>query len=63
MTLKDIEKEMENIGFTADSPKSEKYPITYLQLVGLASHFYNLGFNQSVTEIIDADEDYVSSMT
>ena len=63
MTLKDIQKEMENIGFTTDSPKSEKYPITYIQLVGLAAHFYNLGFSQSVTEFIDADEDYVSNMT
>lgn len=63
MTLKDIEKEMENIGFTTDSPKNEKYPITYLQLVALASYFYNLGFNQSITEIIDADEDFISTMT
>lgn len=63
MTMDEIRQEMEKIGFDKDVVTNERYPITYWQLVGLASHFYSLGFSQSVSEFLDADEDYVSSMT
>jgi len=61
MTVGDIQKEMEALGWTKDSVQSN--PPIYWQLVELAQHFYSLGFNQSISEVMDASEDFISTMT
>ena len=59
MTVREIQQKMEELGWSEESVKDHHL---YLQIVGLASHFYSLGFSQSVTEFIDAEEDYISTM-
>ena len=61
MTVKEITEEMNRLGWTKESV--QQHPPIYWQLVGLAQHFYSLGFNQSIEEVMNSSEDFISTMT